>query len=85
MNQLSVPTPFGVAGEAVGYLFAGDLLSARRDAIGFGCGAFHVSLIDRDLANEIIIARHYSRRIYRGSIRRQASPITASIRASSGS
>lgn len=58
----------GVAGEATGYLFdpAASLLG-RREAIGFGEAEFNVRTIDRDLANRIIIANHYSRRIYRAS------------------
>lgn len=58
----------GAAGEAAGYLFdpAADLLG-KREAIGFGEAAFHVRMIDRHLANDIIIANHYSRRVYRAS------------------
>jgi len=58
----------GAAGECAGYLFdpAADLLG-RREALGFGEPAFYVRIIDRDAANAIIIANHYSRRIYRGS------------------
>lgn len=58
----------GAAGENAGYLFdpAQDLLG-RREAVGFGEADFYVALIDRDQANAIIIANHYSRRVYRGS------------------
>ncbi len=58
----------GAAIEAAGYLFdpAADLLGAR-EAIGFGETDFHVRLVDRQIANGIIIANHYSRRVYRAS------------------
>lgn len=58
----------GAAGETSGYLFdpAADLLGAR-EAIGFGEAAFYVATLDRTVANGIIIANHYSRRVYRGS------------------
>ncbi len=58
----------GSAGETTGYLFdpAADLLG-RREAIGFGEAAFYVALLDRQIANGIIIANHYSRRVYRAS------------------
>jgi hypothetical protein len=68
MKELISPAPFGVAGEDTGYLFhpSADLLAAR-EAHGFGNRAFRVETIDRDLANGIIIANHYSGRIYRAS------------------
>lgn len=58
----------GSAGEAAGYLFdpAADLLG-RREAIGFGDAGFYVRKIERQIANEIIIANHYSKRVYRAS------------------
>ncbi len=58
----------GVAGECAGYLFdpAANLLG-RREAIGFGEASFFVRTIDRALANGIIIANHYSRRVYSAS------------------
>lgn len=58
----------GAAGECTGYLFdpAADLLG-RREAIGFGEASFYVRTIDRQLANGIIIANHYSRRVYSAS------------------
>lgn len=58
----------GAAGEAAGYLFdpAADLLG-RREAIGFGNAGFYVRKIERQSANEIIIANHYSKRVYRAS------------------
>lgn len=58
----------GAAGEAAGYLFdpAADLLGGR-EAIGFGEAGFYVALLDRQLANGIIIANHYSGRVYRGT------------------
>jgi len=60
--------PFGVAGEATGYLFnATTELSAQREAIGFGSFDFRVQFLDRAIANEIVIANHYSRRIYNGT------------------
>jgi len=60
------PAPFGVAGATTGYIFPADLVGSR-EAIGFGDAAFNVRLIDRNLANDIIIANHYSRRVYRAS------------------
>lgn len=58
----------GAAGETAGYLFdPAAALLGHREAIGFGEAAFHVRMIDRHLANEIIIANHYSRRVYRAS------------------
>jgi hypothetical protein len=58
----------GAAGETAGYLFDPDQsLLGRREAIGFGEADFYVSIMDRDLANAMIIANHYSRRVYRGS------------------
>lgn len=68
MKELISPAPYGVAGEDIGYLFhpAPDLL-ALREAYGFGNAAFRIETIDRDIANGIIIANHYSRRVYRAS------------------
>jgi len=62
------PAPFGVAGETTGYIFdpPADMLG-RRHAIGFGDAAFSVRLLDRTIANDLIIANHYSGRVYRGS------------------
>lgn len=57
----------GAAGEDAGYLFDQRLGIDRREAIGFGNAAFYVRMIDRDLANNIIITNHYSRRVYRAS------------------
>lgn len=55
--------PRGAAGEAAGYLFPlGD-----GDCVGFGERTFYVALLDRQIANGIIIANHYSRRVYRAS------------------
>lgn len=54
----------GSAGETAGYLFSPDEL---HEATGFGEAGFFVALIDRQIANAIIIEHHYSRRIYRGS------------------
>lgn len=58
----------GVAGETTGYLFdpATDLLG-NRETIGFGDADFQIRLIDRKLASAIIIAKHYSRRVYSAS------------------
>lgn len=63
MDLLTGQTPFGVAGEDTGYLFNPDLIGSR-EAIGFGNAAFRVEIIDRDLANGIIKANHYSKRVY---------------------
>lgn len=71
-STLIVPPPLtfsgGAAGENAGYLFdpSPDLFG-RREVIGFGDAAFYVVLLDRDEADRIIIARHYSGRVYRGS------------------
>lgn len=58
----------GAAGEQAGYIFdpAADLLG-RREAVGFGEPDFYVHLLDRLVANRIIIANHYSRRVYSAS------------------
>lgn len=58
----------GAAGEAAGYLFepSADLID-RREVVGFGEPDFYVRTIDRQLANDTIMANHYSRRIYRAS------------------
>ena len=55
--------PRGAAGEDAGYLFP----IGGGDAIGFGNRAFCLALLDRQIANGIIIANHYSRRVYRAS------------------
>lgn len=64
MPALDFARPRGVAGEGIGYLFAPD---GTGDAKGFGDREFAVALLDRKLACAIIIANHYSRRIYNGS------------------
>lgn len=58
----------GAAGETTGYLFdpAADLLG-KREALGFGEAAFYVRIIDRQIANGVIIANHYSKRVYSAS------------------
>ncbi len=56
----------GVAGETSGYLYD-PTQPDSREAIGFGEPSFYVAMIDRKVANAIIIANHYSRRIYNGS------------------
>jgi adenine modification enzyme len=66
MKELTANAPFGVAGENVGYTFVPDLFGCR-DVSGFGNTAFSVDLIDRERANRIIMANHYSRRIYAAS------------------
>lgn len=66
MELLTGQTPFGVAGEDIGYLFNPDLLGSR-EAIGFGNAAFRVEIIARLLANDLIRANHYSKRVYSGS------------------
>lgn len=66
MESKQGQTPFGVAGEDTGYLFNPDLLGSR-EAIGFGNTAFRVEIIDRDLANAMIRANHYSKRVYSAS------------------
>lgn len=67
-NHIATAPPVfggGAIGECAGYLF--DPAQPGRVAIGFGEPGFYVRLIDRKEANAIIIARHYSRRIYNGS------------------
>jgi len=66
-KEMTTPAPFGVAGEATGYIFDTTDPVRCREAIGFGDHAFRVMLIDRRLANALIEANHYSRRVYRGS------------------
>lgn len=58
----------GAAGEVSGYLFdpAADLLNLP-EVVGFGEADFYVRTIDRTIANDTIIANHYSRRVYRAS------------------
>lgn len=63
MESETASAPFGAAGESVGYL----IQPGTREAIGFGDAAFSVQMIDRKLANDIIIANHYSRRVYLAS------------------
>ncbi|WP_183984494.1 hypothetical protein [Sphingomonas jinjuensis] len=63
LPALDFARPRGAAGEGIGYLFA----HSEGDAIGFGDEAFAVALLDRQIANGIIIANHYSRRVYRAS------------------
>lgn len=58
----------GVAGERTGYVLEphGDLFGHRR-TLGFGNVAFSVQMIERDLANAIVMANHYSRKFYAAS------------------
>lgn len=55
--------PRGAAGETTGYLFP----IGGGDAVGFGNADFAVGVLDRNIANDLIIAHHYSRRVYRAS------------------
>lgn len=64
LPALDYTRPRGAAGDAAGYLFRPD---GQGDAIGFGATDFAVALLDRQIANGIIIANHYSRRVYRAS------------------
>lgn len=41
-----------------------DSLFGSTDVIGFGSDDFHVREIDRDLANQIVVTNHYSRKFY---------------------
>lgn len=60
--------PYGAAGAGAGYLFAaGADLFGWRETIGFGNEAFRIEVVDRDGANAIIAANHYSRKFYRGT------------------
>ncbi len=45
-----------------------DSLFGHRDVIGFGEDNFHVKIIDRNMANEIIVKNHYSNKFYAASI-----------------
>ncbi|KQM23160.1 hypothetical protein ASE73_02745 [Sphingomonas sp. Leaf24] len=68
MESNPIPAPTfggGSAGEHAGYLF--DANQPDRPTIGFGDPAFYVALLDRREANRIIIANHYSRRVYNGT------------------
>lgn len=58
----------GVAGEATGYILErdGDLFG-HRQTLGFGNIAFSVQLLDREIANAIVRAHHYSRKVYSGT------------------
>lgn len=64
LPRLDYERPRGAAGEQTGYLFAPG---GKGDALGFGNRRFLIALLDRKVANAIIIANHYSRRIYRAS------------------
>ena len=67
--SLPAMTPIGgAAGEKAGYLFdpAADLLG-HRTLLGFGDDRMKVALLDKDVANAIIIAKHYSGRVYAGT------------------
>jgi hypothetical protein len=61
-------TLIGVAGEDTGYILTpdGDLFG-HRETVGFGNAAFSVQVIERDLANAIVVANHYSGKFYSGS------------------
>lgn len=52
-----------------GFIFSSqDVLFGRPEAVGYGIyGAWEVKEIPRVLANEIIIANHYSKKVYAGS------------------
>ena len=55
----------GVAGESTGYVLEPDAdLFGHRRTLGFGNAEFSVQLIERDLANAIILANHYSRKVF---------------------
>jgi len=60
-----LPPSGGAAGETAGYLFDPQAdLFGRREAIGFGEAPFYVRLVEKELANRIIVANHYSKRVY---------------------
>lgn len=42
-------------------------LIGKREVIGFGSDEFYVKEIERDLANEIIVKNHYSKKFYNAS------------------
>ena len=64
LASVDLTRPRGVAGESTGYLFRYD---GKGDAVGFGNAEFAVGLLDRKIANELIIKHHYSRRVYSAS------------------
>ncbi len=58
----------GAIGESTGYILAqdGDLFG-HRETLGFGNAEFSVQLLDREIANAIVVANHYSRKFYAAS------------------
>lgn len=54
----------GAAGETTGYILSDPDLLGHRDTLGFGSIEFSVQVIDREIANAIIVANHYSRKFY---------------------
>jgi hypothetical protein len=68
LPALDYARPYGAAGEKTGYLFSLDRdLFGHHDAIGFGEADFAIALLDPQIANGIIIANHYSGRVYQAS------------------
>ena len=50
------------------YIYSDQLsLWGERECLGFGSENFYIKEIERDLANEIIIKNHYSKKVYNGT------------------
>ena len=50
------------------YIYSDQLsLWGERECLGFGSENFYIKEIERDLANEIIIKNHYSKKIFNNS------------------
>jgi len=68
MDSLGKPKRRCIRKRGPEYLFADQMeLFGEKKTIGFGNRSFHVKEIDRDLANQIIVQNHYSKRFYSGS------------------
>lgn len=51
-----------------GYIYSDQSsLWGKREIIGFGTSEFYIKEIDRNLANQTIIANHYSKKVYNGT------------------
>lgn len=57
----------GAAGESIGYVLSEGDLFGHRETLGFGNADFSVEIIDREIANAIVVANHYSQKFYRAS------------------
>lgn len=60
VDLLVIPPP-----KVKGYIYDGrETLWGARQVVGFGDKTFYVKEIERDLANDIIIKNHYSKKFY---------------------